>query len=264
MNPFLKTISIVLVIFFTVSFTCCFHFPVEEQNKTSPVDHTMDQWNLYKKYAGRNNEIVLGPYRSVNKLNPEYHPKLDNGKDPGVLNYIFKHKQYKTEERYYLLYCINETDTAILDYGLKYSFTEDHSAVISHPKNWGTNIVNESYVISGTIRTNLYDDIWTFRIGPYAIELKTKEDSSFYEKISGSIEKNLQITISPKPISPYTSPLLRNRKNPLTGISFFSNGYLAAMEFSPSYSVLMKKNIAREYRLILAAICSAMYDLKGN
>lgn len=246
-----------------VFFSSC--FPTMQQSKKSPADDTMESWTPYEKYAGRNNEIVLGAYRSVNKLNPNYAPAKKEGGDIGALQLIFRNKKTTTEEKYYLLQCINDTDTAFMRYGLKYTYTEDQPAIISHPRTRETNMINESYVVSGAINTTLNDNIWNFVIGPYAMELKSKVDSSYFERISGYVDKNHQSTISPIPISVYTSPLLKEGKQPPSGISFVDGGrHLAAMKFSSGNLVLMKKNAPKEYRLIIAAICSAMYDLKKN
>ena len=253
-------IAIVITICFVGVASC---FSSKQQSSISQVNTTIDRWSPYKKYAGVNNEIILGPYRSKNKPDPDYDPELNKGKDHGVLNLIFRHKQTTTEEKYYLLQCMSENDTAFMSYGLKYSFTEDKRAIIPHPKNGKTNIINESYVITGTIRTNLNDDAWEFKIGPYAIRLKSKSDSNYYKEITGYIKTTNQKTIDPIPIG-LNSPLLENKKLPLGGISFVTGGHLAAMEFSPGCSVSMKKNIPPEYRLIIAAICSAMYDLRGS
>lgn len=253
--------ALIIVCFFL--FSSC--FPTLQQNKKSSTDDTMESWTPFEKYAGRNNEIILGPYRSVNMLNPNYAPAKKEGGDPGVLRLIFRNKKTTTEEKYYLLQCINDTDTAFMRYGLKYTYTEDQTAIISHPRTWETNIINESYVISGGISTTLNDNIWSFVIGPYAIKLKSKVDSSYFERISGYIDKNHQSTINPIPISVYASPLLKEGKQPLSGISFADGGrHLAAMKFSSGNSVLIKKDAPIEYRLIIAAICSAMYDLRGN
>jgi len=253
---------ILVIIVCFVFFSSC--FPTRQQNKKSPTDDTMESWTPYEKYAGRNNEIVLGPYRSVNKPNPNYTPAKKEDGDLGVFQLILRNKKSSTEEKYYLLQCINATDTAFMRYGMKYTYTEDQPAIISHPRTWTTNIIDESYVISGAISTTLNDNIWNFVIGPYAIKLKSKVDSSYFKRISGYIDKHHQSTISPIPISVYTSPLLKGEQS-LRGISFVDGGsHLAAMKFSSDNSVLMKKNAPKEYRLIIAAICSAMYDLNGN
>ena len=275
-------------------------FSVKQQDKKSPVDDTMNRWSPVEKYTGRNSEIILGPYRSISKPDPEYDPDVNKGKDPGALNYIFRHSQTTTDEKYYLLQCTTEDDTAFMSYGLKYTFTEDKPAIISLPKTWKTKIINESYVINGKIRTTLNDNVWHFRIGPYAIALKSKSDSSYYNNVSGYVGrqgdskkgdtsdafkksnlKNLENPGSQKlypvyntvsfdksfdviPTSRYHSPLFRESGNNPAGISFLeSSRCIAIMTFSNNVSVLIKKSAATEYRLVLAAICSAMYELRG-
>ena len=276
-------------------------FLEKQQSKKSPVDDTMNRWSPYEKYAGRNNEIILGPYRTINKLNPEYIPSKKETGDIGALQLIIRNKKTTTEEKYYISQCINETDTAFMYYSLKYTFTEDKPALISNSKTRKTNIIKESTVISGRISTTLNDKIWHFRIGPYAIELRSKSDSSYYQNVSGYLARQGDLEIIDTstavkksklnkfedpgaqqllpvyntsrydksfdviPARNYHSPLFSGSdKNP-AGLSFLeSSRCIAILTFSGNVEVLIKKNATAEYRLVIAAICSAMYDLKGG